>query len=112
IRAWYDQVLQRARGGRPFHTGKRGGDGIEVRLLPIVLRHARRGIDGGGVLELRLNVRDQIVRNLGGAEFQFRGVLTAESAQIRTAIILRIKALVDVAAVATCPQELVVAAVT
>ncbi len=107
--AWDNQVLQRARWGRPFHTEKRGGDGIKVRLLPVVLRHAGRGIDGGGILELRLNVRDQIVGNLGGAEFQFRGVLTAESAQIRTEILLRIQTLDDVAACATFLQEEAVA---
>src|SRR5437588_26223 len=40
------QILQRARWRRTFHAEQRRGDGVEVGLVPIVLGHARRGVDG------------------------------------------------------------------
>ena len=78
--ARHNQILQRACLRGTFHAEEGYRNGVEVRLVPVVLGHARDRIDRDRVLQLRLDVGDQIVRNLRGSKFQFGGILSADGA--------------------------------
>ena len=85
----HDQLLQRAGGGFPGLAQQGGGHRIEVCLVPSVLRHARGGIDGSGVFQLGLEVRNQVVRGFRLAKIELRSVLRPHRGQVGAKILLR-----------------------
>ena len=96
--ARHNQILRGARRGRTLHAKESGSDSIQIGLIPVVLRHARRRIHGRGVLEFGLDVGHKIVRHPRAVELQIGGVLSANCAQVWAKIFLRIQTINQMAA--------------
>ena len=103
--ARHNQIFEGTRRGRALHAKESSCDSVQIRLIPVVLRHSRRSIHGRGVLQFRLDVGHKIVCNLGHAEFQIGGVFPSKCAQVRSKIFLRIQALHRMAARAPLLQK-------